>query len=138
MEENKIITRNESFEIREKGQEILEHHEFFKDLSEIMEDEKCAKFFKKYFSTMSESKISLVYVKLYEEFKTKWKQMTETELDKRINIYLLWKMMKDREANKFALHTVLNHMENPKKKDLFEDIKDFMMISEKYMKLADK
>ena len=77
-------------------------------------------------------------MKVYEEFKTKWKKMTDTELDKRINIYLLWKMMKDGEANKFVLHTVLCHMENPKKNELFEDIKDFMVISDKYMKLVDK
>tara|TARA_B100000674_G_C37844094_1_gene916746 strand:- start:335 stop:751 length:417 start_codon:yes stop_codon:yes gene_type:complete len=138
MSNDKIIKKSESFEIREKGEAILENHDFFRDLSEIMEDKKCAKFFKKYFSSLSESKISIVYMKLYEEFKNKWKQLTDTELDKRINIYLLWKMMRDSEANKFALHTVLSHMENPKKKDLFEDIKDFMIISEKYMKLADK
>lgn len=87
---------------------------------------------------MSESKISIVYMKLYQEFKTKWKELTDTELDKRINTYLLWKMMRDSETNRFALHTVLNHMENPKNKDLFEDIKDFMVISDKYMKLKDK
>lgn len=138
MEENKIITKTDSFEIREKGEEILKTHEFFKDLSEIMEDEKCSTFFKKYFTTMSESKISIVYMKLYQEFKTKWKELTDTELDKRINTYLLWKMMRDGETNRFALHTVLNHMENPKNKDLFEDIKDFMVISDKYMKLKDK
>ena len=138
MEDNKIIIRNEKLEIQEKGEEILENHDFFRDLAEIMEDEKCATFFKKYFKTMNESKISLVYMKVYEEFKTKWKKMTDTELDKRINIYLLWKMMKDGEANKFVLHTVLCHMENPKKNELFEDIKDFMVISDKYMKLVDK
>ncbi len=64
--ENSIITRNDSFEIKQKGEEILDNHEFLGDLAEIMEDEKCAKFFQKYFSNMSESKISLVYIKLYE------------------------------------------------------------------------
>ena len=138
MKKNKIIKKNDSFEIREKGKEILETHEFFSDLAEIMEDEKCAGFFKKYFTTMSESKISIVYIKLYSEFKNKWKELTDTELDKRVNIYLLWKMMKDRETNRYALHTVLKHMETPGKKDLFEDIKDFIKISDKYMYLVDK
>ncbi len=133
--ENSIITRNDSFEIKQKGEEILDNHEFLGDLAEIMEDEKCAKFFQKYFSNMSESKISLVYIKLYDEFKKKWKELTSKELDKRVNIYLLWKMMKDGKTNRFALHTVLNHMENPKKKDLFEDIKEFMIISDNYLKL---
>ena len=91
MENSKIIKKNDSFDLKKKGEEILDNHEFLSDLAEIMEDEKCAKFFKKYFSSMSESKISLVYIKLYEEFKNKWKKLTDKELDKRINIYILWK-----------------------------------------------
>lgn len=138
MENSKIIKKNDSFDLKKKGEEILDNHEFLSDLAEIMEDEKCAKFFKKYFSSMSESKISLVYIKLYEEFKNKWKKLTDKELDKRINIYILWKMMKDGKTNRLALHTVLNHMENPKKQELFEGIKEFMNISDKYMKLKDK
>ena len=128
--ENSIITRNDSFEIKKKGEEILENHEFLSDLAEVMEDEKCAKFFKKYFTSTSESKISLVYIKLYDEFKKKWKELTDKELDKRVNIYLLWKMMKNSNTNRLALHTVLNHMENPNKNDLFEGIKEFMSMSD--------
>ena len=41
-------------------------------------------------------------------------------------------MMKDRESNKFALHTVLKHFENPKKVDIFNDLKEFIIISDKY------
>ena len=139
--ESSLITRSDSFkinEIKKKGEEILDNHEFLSELAEVMEDEKCAKFFQKYFTSISESKISLVYIKLYDEFKKKWKELTDKELDKRVNIYLLWKMMKDGNRNRLALHTVLNHMENPKKQDLFEGIKEFMVISDKYMKLKDK
>jgi hypothetical protein len=136
--ENSIITRNESFEIEKKGEEILDNHEFLSDLAEVMEDEKCQKFFQKYFTSLSESKISLVYIKLYDEFKKKWRELTDKELDKRVNTYLLWKMMKNSKTNRLALHTVLNHMENPNKNDLFEGIKEFMVISDKYMKLKDK
>ena len=42
------------------------------------------------------------------------------------------------KTNRLALHTVLNHMENPNKNDLFEGIKEFMIVSDKYMKLKDK
>ena len=31
---------------------------------------------------MSESKISLVYIKLYDEFKKKWRELTDKELIK--------------------------------------------------------
>ena len=136
--ENNIITRNDSFEIKKKGEEILDNHEFFSDLAEVMEDEKCAKFFQKYFTSTSESKISLVYIKLYDEFKKKWKELTDKELDKRVNTYLLWKMMKNSNTNRLALHTVLNHMENPNKNHLFEGIKEFMVISDNHMKLKNK
>lgn len=136
--ENSIITRNDSFEIKKKGEEILDNHEFLSDLAEVMEDEKCVKFFQKYFTSTSESKISLVYIKLYDEFKKKWKELTDKELDKRVNTYLLWKMMKNSNTNRLALHTVLNHMENPSKNDLFEGVKEFMIVSDNYMKLKDK
>ena len=133
-----VIKKNDSFDLKEKGDDILKNHTFFKDLSELMEDEKFSNFFDKYFTDMNEIKVSLVYMKLYKEFKEKWMELTETELDKRINIYLMWKMMKDRESNKFALHTVLKHLENPGKTDIFSDLKEFMNISNKYLKLNNK
>jgi hypothetical protein len=38
--------------------------------------------------------------------------------------------MRNSNTNRLALHTVLNHMENPNKSDLFEGIKEFMAISD--------
>ena len=93
-------------EITEKGDKILETHDFFRDLSE--------------------TKITVVYMKLYKEFKDKWKEINDKELDKRINIFLLWRMMKDKDINKFALHTVLDHLENPKKVNIFEEFQSFL------------
>ena len=131
------LTRNNSFDIEKEGEKILETHDFYRDLSEIMEDKKFVNFFNKYFTSMTETKITLVYMKLYNEFKNKWNELTDTELDKKINVFLLWKMMKDRNMNKFALHTVINHLEHPKKVDIFDELKQFIEISEKYMKLKD-
>lgn len=138
MNNNNIVKKNNSFDLKEQGDVILNNHEFYKDLSDLMEDEKFSNFFDKYFTDMNEIKISIVYMKIYKEFKTKWRELTDTELDKRINIYLMWKMMKDSESNKFALHTVLKHLENPKKVDIFNDLKEFMNISDKYLQLRNK
>ena len=102
-----------------------------------MEDKKFVNFFNKYFTSMTETKITLVYMKLYNEFKNKWKELTDTELDKKINVFLLWKMMKDRNMNKFALHTVIDHLEHPNEVGIFDELKQFIEISEKYMKLKD-
>lgn len=135
MEENKIIKKNDSFEVLEQGEAVLAEHDFYKDLSEIMEDEKFSNFFDKYFTSMSEIKISVVYMKLYQEFKKTWKNMTDSDLDKRINTFLIWKMMKDREINRFTLYTVLQHLDNPNKVNIIDEMKQFIEISDKTMKL---
>ena len=130
MNKKKIITKNASFEILEKGDEILDNNDFFKDLSDVMEEPKFNNFFKKYFKNMSEAKISLVYMKLYDVFKEKWKQMTDKELDKRINVFLLWKMMRSKDLNRFALNLVLEHFESLNKIKIFEELKQFIDFTE--------
>lgn len=130
------LVKNNSFEItKTNGQQILDNHDFFRDLSELMEDDKFSNFFDKYFTTMSETKITIVYMKLYQTFKEKWKEMNNEDLDKRINVFLLWKMMRDRQINRFALHTVLNNMENTNKSHIMDDLKEFIEITDKNMKL---
>jgi len=125
-----VITNNQDTELLEKGQSILNNHEFFNDLSELMEDAKFNTFFEKYFTDMNEIKVTLTYMKLYKEFKNKWRTLTDTELDKRINIYLMWKMMKNPTTNRLALHTVLKHFENPKSNNIFNGIQEFMSITD--------
>ena len=138
MDEPKALTKQTSFDvIRENGNELLNNNEFFKDLSDIMEDEKFRKFFQKYFYNSTESKITLIYMTLYDEFKTKWKNLNDTELDKRINIFLLWRIMKDRKTNKYAIDTVMKKMDNPNTTDIFNEMKEFIHISEKTLKLKD-
>lgn len=138
MTEPKALTRQTSFDvIRDNGNKLIETNEFFKDLTEIMENEMFCNFFKKYFCNTTESKITLIYMTLYDEFKTKWKELNDTELDKRINIFLLWRIMKDRKTNKFAIKTVMNKMENPKNTDIFNEMKEFIQITDNTLKLKD-
>lgn len=113
----------------DKGGELIEKNEFFRDLSELMENEKFSIFFEKYFKNMSESKITLVYMKLYNEMKTKYKEINDEELDKRINVYLMWKIMSNRHLNKFTLHRILDNLENPPKKyEILKEISEFMTL----------
>lgn len=123
--EEKIIVQP-SKTIVEKGNEIIESHGFYKDLSELMEDDKFSSFFDKYFKTMNDTKVTLVYMNLYKEFKNKYKEIEDKELDRRINIFLIWKMMKDKDINKFALHTVLKHLDNPKKTNILDEFQSFL------------
>ena len=123
------ITKINSNNMTDKGEELIEKNEFFRDLSELMENEKFSKFFDKYFKNMTESKITLVYMKLYNEMKTRYKEINHEELDKRINVYLMWKIMSDRHLNKFTLHTILNNLENPpKKNEILKEISQFMAL----------
>jgi len=138
MNQPKIIIRQTSFDvIRDNGNKLLDNNEFFKDLAEIMENETFSKFFKKYFYSSTESKITLIYMTLYDEFKTKWKELNDIELDKRINIFLLWRIMRDRKTNKFAIETVMNKLEKPNKTDIFNELKEFIQISDTTLKLKD-
>jgi len=138
MDEPKELIKQTSFDvIRDNGNELLNNNEFFKDLSDIMEDDKFRKFFQKYFYDSTESKITLIYMTLYDEFKTKWKDLNDTELDKRINIFLLWRIMKDRKTNKFAINTVMKKMDNPNNTDIFNEMKEFIQISDTTLKLKD-
>lgn len=138
MADPKALIKQNSFDvIRDNGNTLLETNEFFKDLSDIMENEMFRNFFKKYFYNSTESKITLIYMTLYEEFKSKWKELNDTELDKRINIFLLWRIMKDRKTNKFAIDTVLKKMDNPKNIDIFNEMKEFINISDSTLKLKD-
>jgi hypothetical protein len=125
VDEEKIVIEP-NIPLIDKGNDILETHDFYKDLSELMENEKFSNFFDKYFKTMTETKITVVYMKLYKEFKDKYKEINNEDLDRRINIFLIWKMMKDRNINKFVLHTVIDHLENPKKKNIFDEFKVFL------------
>ena len=116
-----------------KGEEIIEKNDFFRDLSEIMEDEKFSKFFNKYFIDSNEVKVTMVYMKLYNAFRQKWKDISSEQLDKRINTFLIWKIMKDRNTSRFAIHTVMEHLDKPKNVDIFEELKQFISVSEKYL-----
>ena len=125
----------EKYKPFKKGEEIIETNDFFRDLSEIMEDEKFSKFFNRYFIDSNEVKVTMVYMKLYNAFRQKWKDISSEQLDKRINTFLIWKIMKDRNTSRFAIHTVMEHLDKPKNVDIFEELKQFISVSEKYLEI---
>ena len=123
------IINSDNNEAINKGSELLEKNDFFKELSEIMEDEKFNRFFNKWFTTLSEIKITVIYMKLYNEFKKRWKSLTDKELDKKVNTFIIWKMMRDSSINKFTISTVLSSLEN-KNIDIFSELQQFMQLHE--------
>ena len=132
METNaKQLVRQCSFDmVRDKGEELLKENDFFKDLSSVMENEVFSSFFKKYFTNKSEVKITIIYMKLYQEFKDKWKELNDEELDARINTFLIWKIMRNKDTNKFAIKAIKENLECPNNVKIFDELKDFFKLED--------
>ena len=131
-DEPRLLVKQNSFDmVREKGRELLEENEFFKDLSSVMENDEFSSFFKKYFNNKTEAKITIIYMKLYQEFKDKWRELNDAELDARINAYLLWKMMRNKDSNKFAIQTIKDNLENPKRVNILMNCVSILNIRRK-------
>ena len=84
-------------ECEEKGLYLIENNQFFSDLSTIMENHETVNFFEKYFKDFEESKAVLVYIKLYTNFKQKYKHIKKENLSKYLSVYLLHYAMSDHE-----------------------------------------
>ena len=126
-----LVKQNSFDVVRDVGSNLLEENEFFKDLSIVMENEVFSSFFKKYFKNNLETKITIVYMKLYQEFKEKWKELNDSELDARINTYLIWKLMRNKNTNKFAIQAIKNNLDRPNEVKIFDELKDFFEYEDK-------
>lgn len=133
-----IITVNEkqTQNYIESGEKIIENNEFLKDISELMEDEKFNKFFNKYMSDWLDIKCSITYMRLYDEFKKKYKKLNNKELDRNIIIYLLTKIMKDKKLRPWSIKTV-DSMLNDKKKMFFDEFEKFLLENNDIKLLTD-
>ncbi len=127
---NKIVLINNDNEGIAKGENLLNTNDFFKELTEIMEDKRFSNFFEKWFTTLGEIKVTVIYMKLYNELKKKWKMLTDEELDKKINIFIIWNMMREKNMNKFTISTIMDSLEN-KNIDIFQELKNFIQINDK-------
>jgi len=99
------IVKSDEISKRE-GNRILSENEFFQDLVILMENEQFKRFFKKHMSNWVEVKSTIIYMKLYDEFKTKYKKLTNDDLEESIVVYLLCKLMRDRNLRPFSINTI--------------------------------
>lgn len=106
-------------EFDKKGEELLEKNNFFKDLTEIMSDEKFMNFFNKYFKTMQDIKTTVIYMKLYDLFKEKYNHISNKELSNYVNIYLLHKTMTNSKLRSSMISATIKHLED-NKEDILE------------------
>ena len=98
-----------------KGETLVESNEFFKDLSNLMSDEKFVAFFDKYFKNMEDIKSTVIYMKLYRVFQERYKELSNEELSKYVNIYLLHNIMNNKDLRKTLITETINHLQDNKK-----------------------
>ena len=129
---NKEISKNNVV----AGEKIMQNNEFLKDICELMENEQFNKFFNKYMSDWLDIKCSITYMKLYDEFKKKYKKINNKELDKNIIIYLLTKIMRDKKLRPWSIKTVDNMLDNHKIK-FFDEFEKFLLANNDVKLLVD-
>ena len=111
---------NENTQIAE-GEKIIENNDFLKDLCGLMENEQFNNFFNKHMSDWLDIKCSVTYMKLYNELKTKYKELNDEELDKNIVVFLLTKIMSNKKLLPASIKTIDKLFEN-NKLDFLEEL----------------
>jgi hypothetical protein len=127
--ENNLIVNNDGLQ---EGKRILAENNFFQDLVKLMENEEFKTFFRKHMFDWSSVKSTVIYMKLYDEFKTKYKNITDDELQESIVVYLLCKIMRNKDLRTFSIKTI-DDIYTKGRKDFFAELEDF--IEKKQLKL---
>ena len=109
----------------EFGNKIINENDFLKDLTSLMENEEFINFFNKYMNDWTSVKSSIMYMKLYDEFKEKYKEINDIALDKNIVVYLLCKVMRNKDLRNLSIETI-DKIYNEDKVDYFDELEKFM------------
>lgn len=112
-EDNNEITKN----IIDSGKKILEENIFFKELDDMMTDEKSRSFYDKYFKNYSDIKISILYMKLYETIQKEYFEINNHEIEKELLAYMIKELMSNKESLKKIISS-FNDFENNKDKNI--------------------
>ena len=111
-----LINKNREIlsKMDEEGIKLVDKNDFFNDLSEVMSDEKVTRFFDKYFKNFEEIKSTVIYMKLFRLFQHKYKDVSQEELSKYVNIYLLHKVMTEKDVRRTLITATMDHLKNNK------------------------
>ena len=136
-EDNALSSANSNVNsIIKKGDEILSNNDFFSDLCEIMSDEKVSVFFKKYFTNWTEIKSTVIFMRLFSEISDKYKEINSDDLDHSIIIFIIWKIMRDKNLRPLTIKTIDKHYKNPKDvKNLFSELEKFIATKHNLLEL---
>ena len=122
---NSIVEYNSSLK---EGEEKLNNNEFFQDLCGLMENEQFKRFLDKHMNNWLDIKCSITYMHLYKQFKERYNEINEKELDNRIVVYLLSKIMKDKTLRPWSITTV-DKMLSDRKVNFFEEFESIMVAN---------
>ena len=111
-EENSIVNILNKHEATIKGGEILSGNNFLRDLSELMENDKFNIFFQKYMNDWIGIKCTVTYMRLYKELKEKYKDINDEILNKNIIIFLLTRIMRNKQLRPISIKTIDEILEN--------------------------
>lgn len=121
IEENTIVSILNKQDAIIKGTEILSENDFFRDLSELMENAKFHIFFQKYMNDWIGIKCTVTYMRLYKELKEKHKDIQNDVLDKNIIVFLLTRIMRNKQLRPMTIKTIDEILEDDKL-DFFEEL----------------
>ena len=116
-----------------EGEKKLESNEFFQDLCGLMENEQFKRFLDKHMNNWLDIKCSVTYMHLFKQFKERYEKVNEKELDNRIIVYLLAKIMRDKNLRPWSINTVDKMLTNHKV-NFFEEFES-MMVANKDLNL---
>ena len=116
-----------------EGEKKLESNEFFQDLCGLMQNEQFKRFFDKHMASWADIKCSVTYMHLYNQFKTKYKELNNQELEEELAVYLLAKIMRDKTLRPWSISTV-DKMLTSHKVNFFDEFES-LMVANKDLKL---
>jgi len=119
--ENSIVNILNKQDAEFKGGEILLGNDFFRDLSELMENDKFNLFFQKYMNDWIGIKCTVTYMRLYKELKEKHEDINNDVLDKNIIIFLLTRIMRNKQLRPMSIQTIDEILKDDKL-DFFEEL----------------
>ena len=121
---NQLVNQKTSYQMQE-GNRKIDENEFFQDLTTLMDNPTFVRFFEKHMSNWIEVKSSVTYMKLYKEFQDKYKELNGEKLDKSIVVFLLCKIMRDKQLRPFSIKTI-DEVYNNKKKNFIDEFQQFL------------
>ena len=90
-------------------------------------------------TTWIDIKCTSIYMRLYSEFKIKYKKISNVELDKHVVVFLLRKIMTDKKLRPFSIQTIDKMQEEKwESNEFWREFETYMLINHKQLGIVDK